>query len=158
MDEKQLKQAKTTFDTLCATLDDFDLKYKKDEEELGVYFTITGDDLPIGFFAQIDVERQLVRVQSDVEVAIPEDKRVELGIVISIINYALAEGCFDYNFLDGSISYRITASYRGSLLSKAVFEYILKATISIVERHNDQFLMIAKGKLSWQDIAKELLN
>ncbi len=156
MDEKVLKLAKNTYATLCAALDEVDLRYAKDADNLAVEFIMHGDDLPINIMAKVDAQRQIVSVLSKIDLNIPEDKMVDVGIVVSLINYCLADGSFDYNFINGRLLFRATTSFRDSMLGKDTFLYLLRLTVDVVEKYNDKFLMLVKGKLTWQQFVDEI--
>jgi hypothetical protein len=77
----------------------------------------------------------------------PEDKRVEGAIAVSVANYGLVDGSFDYDISDGEIRYRLTSSYRESILSDDLFEYMIMCAASTVDDYNDRFFMLAKGMI-----------
>jgi hypothetical protein len=58
------------------------------------------------------------------------------------------DGCFDYDLSDGQILFRLTSSYRDSLLSEALFEYMVMVSASTIDKYNDRFFMLAKGMIS----------
>ncbi len=154
-DEKKLKQARAAFDTLCQMLDDNEWNYDKDEEELVITCGVNGEDLPININVRVNVDSQLVSVLSYLPFKIPEDKRAEIAMAISAVNYILADGSFDYNFLDGSVMFRMTSSFVASLISKTVFEYMVMVSCKTMDDFNDKFLMIVKDKIDLQDFINE---
>ncbi len=156
MDDKKLKLAKNTFDTLCYTLTEAELNYARDDENLTVDFIMHGDDLPINIIMRVDADKQLVSVLSKIDLNIPEEKRVEIGIVVSLINYCLADGSFDYNFINGNLLFRATSCFKDSMLGKELFLYLVRLTIDVVEKYNDQFLMLIKGNITWQQFAEKI--
>lgn len=147
MDERKLKNAQNVYKTLCDELDGKNVHYQKHPEDLVVTFTMQGDDLPMQIIVNVDAERELVRLASPIPATIGADKRLEGAIATSQVNYYLADGSFDYDYTTGRIFFRITSSYVDSLISKKVFEYLITATLFIVEEYNDKFLMLAKGLL-----------
>lgn len=144
-DEKKLKSARTVYKTMCDMLDEKDYKYEKHDDELFVRFIVTGDDLPMEFICAIDANRQLVRLLSLLPVKFGEDKRLEGAIAASRANYMIVDGSFDYDYRKGSMLFRLTSSFRDSLLSKDLFEYMIGVSTYTVDEYNDKFLMIAKG-------------
>ena len=48
------------------------------------------------------------------------------------------------------ILFRLTSSYRESILSEDLFEYMIMIAASTVDVYNDKFFMISKGMLSIQ--------
>lgn len=153
-DETQLKQAKIAFDTLCEMLDEIKWKYEKDEERLVVTCSAQGDDLPIDVRMEVSAERQGVSFMSELPFTVPEDKRVEVALAIHVINYALADGSFDYNLGNGRVLFRMTSTFKGSLLGKEAFEYILDVTCGTVDDYNDKLLMIMKDRMTIEELVK----
>lgn len=154
-DEKKLKQAKVTFDALCEMLDEHGVHYEKNTDELFVHFYMNGDDIPMEVVAAVDAERDLVRILSPLPFAFSEAKRLEGAIATCQANYRMADGSFDYNFRDGKILFRMTSSYKESLLSKELLGYMIACSAFTVDNYNDKFLMIDKGLLSLDDFIKQ---
>ena len=59
-EQEALKLAKTTFNTLCKTLEHHDWFFKKDEEKLRIECGAQGDDLPMEITIKVDPERMLI--------------------------------------------------------------------------------------------------
>ena len=154
--EKDLKNAKKAYDTLCAMLDDNDYKYEKHEEDLVVTFGVRGEDLPMDIVAAIDEDRQLVRIFSKMPFKVDAEKRIEVAIALCQTNYNLVDGSFDFDLADGSVIFRITSSFRECLISKDLFEFMIAYSCFVVDRYNDQLLMLNKGTLSLEDYISQL--
>ncbi len=146
-DEKQLKKAKTVFDSLCSMLDGKKGRYDKHEDDLVVTFIVGGDDIPMHMIIKVDAERELVRLVSPIPVVFEDDKRVEGAIATSQVNYRLADGSFDYDFREGKVLFRMTSSFRDSLISEDLLEYMMGCASYTVDEYNDKFLMLAKGMI-----------
>lgn len=153
-DEKTIKNAKSTFNTLCTYLDKIGWHYEKHEEDLTIHFGVRGDDLPMDFFIELDADRELIKLFSPLPFNFDESKRVEGAIVICRANYKLADGYFDYNYKDGGILYKITNSFKSSLMSQEFFRYLVGVSVSTVDQFNDKFLMVSKGVMPVEDFFK----
>ena len=153
-EEKALRQAKAAYDTLCETLKERKWHYEGDDENLEITCGARGDDLPMEIRIRVDPERLIVTLLSELPFSIPEDKRVETALAVSVINYALADGSFDYNFLDGSLVFRMTSSYRESLVSKDMFEYMLYVSCKTIDDYNDKLFMIVKNNMTIEDLIR----
>jgi hypothetical protein len=154
-DEKQIKQAKVVFGLLCDMLDEDEWHYDKDEERLSITCSARGEDLPIQIYLQVDPARYLVSLYSQMPYKVSEEKRTELAIATCIANDALADGSFDYNIFKGVIIFRMTNSYRESLISKELLKYMVYIACNTVDTYNDKFFMISKGALSLEDFMKK---
>lgn len=157
-DEKKLEQAKTVYSSIGKMLVARNWKYDKDEEKLTIFLKVTGDDLPMDFVIRALPEQQLIRIISFLPAKMPEDKIVEGAVATAIVTNKLADGSFDFDISDGSIMYRITSSFRDSLIGEKLLAYMIDISSAIVDEYNDKFFMLAKGMLSLEDFMKAELN
>lgn len=153
-EEKDLKQAQAVFNALCERLDEHDWHYDKYEDDLTIKCGAQGDDLPIQLLIEVDKQRQIVSLLSQMPFAIPENRRAALAVAVSAANSSIIDGSFDYDFLSGRIIFRLTSSYRESLIGKELFTYMLSCACYTIDEYNDKFLMVAKKEMS----AEEILN
>lgn len=154
-DEKKLKNARLVFNTLCGMLDEKDFKYEIHEEDLVVTFGMSGEDIPMNFVINVDAERELIRVLSLLPFEFEEDKRVDAAIATGQINYRLADGSFDFDYKTGRVIFRMTSSYKDSLISMDVFEYMIAVASFTIDEYNDKLLMLAKGTASVDEFFKK---
>ena len=143
--------AKTVYSDLCKSLDKRGWHYKKHEEDLVVTFTFDGEDLPMDFVLAVDTDRQLLRVFSRLPFTVPEDKRKDLAVATCVATYGLMDGSFDYDIEKGTISYRLTASFRESKIGDGLFQYLIIRSNLTVDKFNDRFLALCKGFISLDD-------
>ena len=155
-DAKQLKNAESVYKTLCEMLDEHKWRYDRHDKDLCITFTATGEDIPRNFVVAIDPERDLVRLISPMPFRFSESKRIEGAIATCQVNYKLADGSFDYSFSEGRINFRMTSSYKDSLISKELFAYMIGCAGYTVDAYNDKFLMIDKGLIAIEDFVKSL--
>ena len=147
-DAENLELAKGTFATLCRTLDAHEWKYRKNEEKLTVECGAQGEDLPMELTVQVDADRMLVMLLSQLPFKISEEKRVDGALAISFVNDQLVDGCFDYDISTGKVFYRMTNSFRDSILDGEVFTYMLFCACQTIDEYNDKLLMLSKGMLT----------
>lgn len=150
-DEKKTALAQQVYRDLCAALDRKDWNYEKDEEKLIIHFRVSGDDIPISMIVLVDADRQLIRVMSPMPFEIAEDKRIEGAIATCVASFGMADGNFDYDFGEGTIMFRMTASFRDSQIGDTLFYYLIDCSCTMVDKYNDQFLALNKGMLSIND-------
>lgn len=150
MAEPNMTKAKETFASLCRMLDNRNWHYDKIEEDLMIKSSVKGEDLPIDFIMRVNPRNEIVSFLSWMPFKVEESKRVDVALATCVVNYILADGSFDYDLTDGSILFRMTSSYRGSVLSEDLFEYMLMVAASTVDDYNDKFFMISKGMLTIQ--------
>ena len=155
MAEVNMQKAKEIFDALVDMLDTRDWKYEKFEEDLVIKSGIKGEDLPIEFIVVVKPKNQVVQLLSRLPFQIPEEKRVDAAIAICVANNGLVDGSFDYDISDGEIRYRLTSSYRESVLGKDLFEYMIMVAAGTVDNYNDKFFMLAKNMITIQQFIEQ---
>lgn len=143
--------AQKMFDTLCAALDARNWRYTKKEDAMRVVFTVQGEDLPMHFMLSVDADRQLVRLLSLLPFEFDQDKRMEGAIACCAASYDMVDGSFDYDISDGSVMFRMTQSFRDSVISEQVLHYLIECSCAMVDKYNDLFLAINAGVLSIGD-------
>lgn len=139
------------FETICAALDANNWTYEKNTEKLMVLLTVTGEDMPMHFMITVDANRQLIRLISLLPFSFDEDKRMEGAIACCAASYGMADGSFDYDVSDGSVMFRMTQSFRESMISDKVVHYLIDCSCAMVDKYNDLFLAINAGVLSIGD-------
>ena len=150
--EKDFKQAQAVFKALCTMLDEHNWHYEKDEKELKLHCGARGDDLPIELRIEVDVERKIVCLLSQMPFAVPENRRTAMAVAVSVANNGMVDGDFDYDYLTGAIIFRMTSSFFDSLIGKNMFEYMLSCACYTVDEYNDKFLMVAMKDMSANEI------
>ena len=145
MADEKMMQAQAVFNTVCAALDKNDWNYDKDEEELTIRCGVNGDDLPMRITVNVDAKRSLLLVFSTLPFTVPEDKRLDVAIAVSVVNNNLVDGSFDYDLSDGSLFFRLTNSFIESTIGTELIQYMIACTCSTVDDYNEKFLMLGKG-------------
>ena len=146
-DEKELKLAGEVYRTICRMLDERDWKYGKEEDKMIIFFGVNGDDLNMPFVIYVDASRQLVRMSSRFPFEIPESERVPVAVALNYVNYRLADGSFDFNLADGTVTFRITTCFKESLIGTDLFSYMVDCTTNTVDDYNDKVLALAKKEI-----------
>lgn len=149
-------QAKRAYATVIAMMDNDNLKYARDDENLRIDLGFDTDDLEVKIKFMIDEERELVRIFSFLPFKFPEDKRVEGAVATCVANHGMVNGSFDYDFSDGELLFKLVNSYKGDAFSEEAARYMLGVAVSTVDNYNDRFFALAKGLMTLSDfVAKE---
>lgn len=153
MDDANLqKQAKQTFDTLCRMLDNKQWHYQKDVESYTINCGVQGDDLPMDISIEVDAQRQLIVLLSIIPFTVPEDARMDMAMAICAANAYIVDGSFDYDVTRGRIIFRMTSSFRDSLISEDLFEYMLVVSCNTIDDCNDKFLVACKKHMTVDEL------
>ena len=158
MAELNMAKAKETYAILCKMLDDGDWKYKKIEEDLVISAGIKGDDFPIEFIMRVNPRSEVISFISWMPFKVEESKRIDMALAVCAANYGMVDGSFDYDITDGTILFRLTSSYRESIISPELLEYMIMVSASTVDEYNDKFFMISKGMLTVQQFIESEQN
>lgn len=150
-DENKMLLAKQVFQTLCDAIERRKWTFEKNNEELVAHFQVSGDDIPMEFILFIDAERQLIRLLSPIPFKINEAKRMEGAVACCAASFGMADGSFDYNLSDGSIVFRMTASFDGCVIGEGLFQYMISCACAMIDKYNDRFLAIDKGLIDISD-------
>ncbi len=154
-EEIKMELAKKNYESLCRALDEKEWHYKKYEEDLVISSGIKGKDLPIEFIVSVSPERELVSFLSHLPFSIENSKRIDLALAVCAANYALPDGGFDYNVTNGEISFRLSASYRNSVLNSEIYDYMVMFSCLLIDKYNDKFFMLSKGALDIEAFLSE---
>lgn len=157
-EDKKIKRAQKVYKNMCAELKKHGIKFGENEKDLETFFRVTGDDLPMDFIVKVDAERELVRLNSTLPVTFKEGNLIQGAVATCQLNYVLADGCFDYSVTDGTITYKMTSSYKDSLLSGEVFVYLVGIAMGTVERYNDKLYMLAEEKISLAEFFADIMG
>ena len=147
-DEMKLAKAQKAYAIICSALDQRNWHYNKDEDKFVTYFGVNGEDLPMQFIIRADEERQLIRLHSPLSFKIGEDKRVDGSVATNMMNYKMADGSFEYNLADGTIVFKMTASYHDTEISEDLIHYMIGCSCAMVDKYNDGLLALSKGIIS----------
>lgn len=148
--------ANQVYRTLCDALDERGWSYEKEEEQLLVHFGVRGNDVPMQILILVDTDRQLIRVMSPIGFKMKQDNLLDGAIACTVASYGMVDGNFDYDVSDGSIVYRLTASYRGSKIGKGLFHYLIDCTCATVDDYNKKFLGLNNGTLTLQNFIEQV--
>ena len=148
MSDMKKARAKEVFDLLCKCLDNRDWNYERVDDDLVVYFNVSGDDLPVKYIFLVDDDRQLIRLLSPMSFDMVEDKRIDGAIAACHASYGLVHGNFDYDVAKGNIAFRMVHSYFEDEVTEEIIYYMIDLAGVIVDKYNDKFFALNKGYMS----------
>lgn len=155
-DVNKAEKAQEVYETLCAAIEKRGWHFNKEEALKLVRIGLRGEDLPMDFFFVVDEERMIIRLMSRLPFAMKEDKRIDGAIMTCAATNKLANGCFDYDISKGTITFRMTASYRESMIGEGLFDYLIDCAATTVDRYNDQFFAINLGLTTIQEFLEKM--
>lgn len=155
LDEMKELNAKKIYDLVISVLDKRGWHYDN-SEEMVIRYSVKGDDLPIDFVINIDVERQFLQILSPFSFNFSEEKRVEGAVAVSALNLMLLYGSFDYNFEKGIICYRMTVPFSESEIGFGLIDFLVSCTCSLIDDYNDSLFALGKGYININEFMEKL--
>ena len=147
-DEKAMKQAQSVYETICKTLESKKWNFTRHDEKLMITCGARGEDLPMDFFIIVNPHAQVVSIISPMPFKMAEDKMVVAALAVCVANNGMVNGSFDYDLANGEIRFRVVSSFRESILSEELFNYMVLLAAATIDDYNDKFLMVSKGMLT----------
>ncbi len=152
----KIDEARVMFNTLCQTLDNLRWKYNKEEADgrFSVYTSAVGKDLTMRLTVNIDVDRQLMYLKSPMPFPVPENMRDTMAIAITRANWSMLNGCFEMDFSDGFIAFKMIVPYMSSMISTDVCRYLVLLSCNMIDKFNDKFKAIADGRMTVEELQR----
>ena len=156
VDERVAKRGKEVFETICEMMDDNGWHYKKKEEELSVAIGFDTEDYDINLHFFVDIQTQKITLLSMLPFSIKEESVDACAIAACEVNYRMKDGDFLYDFEHNNIFFKLTTSFKGSLLSKSLMTSFMDLAYAILDVYNDQFAALNNGEMSLNDFIKKI--
>lgn len=148
MADVNMRKALDVFDDVKAMFRKNNWTFDADEEKLVIKTGFKSDDLPINFRFRVHSRNELVLIVSELPIDINKSKREDIAMAVSYANFKMLDGSFDFDYKEGKIYFRLTSSYRNSLLNSELYEYMVNVSVGTIDDYNDKFNAINEGKMS----------
>lgn len=111
-----------------------------------------GNDLPIPRTISVNAENEIISLYSVLPFEVPEDKRTAVAVAASAANVITVAGSFDFNCMNGMLLFRMTNTFRGSLIGKEIFSHLIFTACQTVDAYNDKFCKVIVENMSDEEI------
>ncbi len=148
-------RALKAYEELKGVLRRVGFRCKAYDDKLKISFDKYGDDLPMSF--DVFVDDELLTLESVLPFTVEEGRRKDLSCAACIVTNLLIDGSFCFQSKDGKIIFRLTTSYKDELGGKAL-EYMYARSLSTVERYNDKFHRLSRGRIKLKDFIDEVYD
>lgn len=146
------QDAQRTYDTLCAMLDKIKWKYQRDDEKLIIRTSAIGKDLTMPLHIVVSETRNVMYTKSPLPFVVPQERRTDMSVATSIVNFSMLNGCFEFDMASGFLGFRIVVPFGGCQISEATCHYMVMLTCEMVDKFNDKFQKISKGEMSLDEL------
>ncbi len=149
-------EAKIVYQTLCEALDNMQWKYNTEENEdnFAVFTSAVGKDLTMKLVIRIDVDRQLMYLKSPMPFTVPEDKRDLLALALTRANWSMLNGCFEMDYSDGFVAFKLVIPYMQSMISVEVCRYMIILSCNMIDKFNDKLKAVTEGEMTLEELQK----
>jgi hypothetical protein len=156
--EKVSKRGKEVLDTICEMMDDNGWHYQKKEEdgEFSVAIGFDTEDYDINLHFFVDLQTQKITLLSMLPFSIKEESVDACAIAACELNYSMKDGDFLYDFTHNSLFFKLTTSFKGSLLSKSLISSFMDLAYAILDIYNDRFAALNDGEISLSDFINRI--
>lgn len=159
--QEQLALAQKVHDQITAFLSGMKVQIYSDDFKDDMHLMkckITGDDLTMQLNIVVRADQQVAAVYSPMPFDVPEDKRLEMAVAITAVNYGLYEGSFDYDIKTGNIVFRLSNCFKGGAFNETLPEHMIFRSLRIVDHYNDKLLVLANGTITLERFLEVMDN
>ena len=93
----------------------------------------------------IDLRDDKYLVFATINLNVDESVREQMACLLTRINYKLIFGCFEMDFSDGEVRFRISVNCDGCLPSRSVVQDSIIIPAMMMEKYGDAILMVMMG-------------
>lgn len=157
LEQKRIENAEKNTAALISMLDSRNLKYTVEERTAArthIRIHFTGEDIPITLHIILRTDRQIASVLSAMPFYMTEAHRADAAVAVAAANHGLIDGSFDLDMRTGEIRFRLTSCFIESVLSEALFSYLMFVSAETIDRYNDRFMALNTGQLSLEEFLK----
>ncbi len=152
---ENMELAQELYETMCSFMDKKGFVYDKVEKDLMVVTGGTGEDLPILLSMQVNKDINQIMAMSIMPFSVKDEYLVQTATAIAYANYECVMGQFALH-KDNKIIFTLSTAYNDCIIGEDMFDYLFRAIVTIVDRFNDKFVIVANNKLSLEQI-KDLI-
>lgn len=152
-------RARTMYGTICQTMDDMDWRYTKKEDDANLYVTTAskgGNCDVIYVNIAVGIKNSSIYVYSPMTFKVPQERRDDVALAITRINWTMLNGCFDMNYADGYLSFKVADFFLDSILGSEVVKYMILVVCSMVDKHIKYILDVIDGRMTIAELEEEL--
>lgn len=157
MDKQEKKSAQTEFKSVCSVLDSRYWQYEKNEDALEVNFTADGKTMPLSVRVKVNPEHMTVTVfVYMLPVELPEGKDAQLAIAAALLNEEVVHGSFDVDFSARRMFFRVSTSYRNSVIDEEAYFYLIAVAFSTVDNVAATIKALCDGKVNVEQMLEKI--
>lgn len=157
-DESKTGFAERNYQRLCQTLEKMQWKFTRHDDRREIVTSAIGADLTIALRFYVNAERQLMYVKSPMPYQIAESAREVVGKAVNMANFAMLNGCFEYDEAEGYLAFRMVIPFDRCELNEEICKYLILLTCQMVDKYNDKFFSLSKGEITLEQFKQTTLQ
>lgn len=119
-----------------------------------ISFNLDSELSSLGFV--IRAENGMLMFRSVLPVKAEESSRAVVAEYLLRANYGMKNGCFDFDFNDGEISFRVFLYCADAVPTKKQVFYAMKLSIAMVKRYDDGLLKVMHGNENPAEVIRQI--
>lgn len=90
----------------------------------------------------------LVSISSVLGQRVPAERRMEMTLLLTLANYGLRMGAFQFDFSDGEVRFHTSADVEDSTLSRAMIRNLLYTNLATTDHHYRAIMAVSYGNVA----------
>lgn len=133
-----------------------DWKFTVDEQKPIVRLSISGKNGKFRCYGRGDDEDGDFVFYSVYQITVPDEKRQEVAIYLTLANYGLTMGNFEMDLRDGEIRYKTSIRLDGAPFDERIVRHIIYANVSTADKYFPGVMRILYGDIAPQQAVEEV--
>lgn len=134
-ERKSTKLAAEVYRTCCSAFDAKKWEYKKSDRKRQLDFPVVISGVSTDFTLTVDASRQLVRMVARFPEKVSTEKIPEVSWALCQANCKMADGSFDLDMTDSTVSFRIAAFFYSGSIGEGFVENMIFFAIACIKKY-----------------------
>jgi hypothetical protein len=135
------------------------IEWKPDHvDDTTILIRVRGHRFLVTLCVCVDDAARMVVCYGVLPVQVEPERRLSVAEAIMRINQGLRLGCFDLDFGDGEVRFRVGCDVEGGVLTQHMALTMLAAISGSVDRYGPALMSVIFGQVSPEDAARRALN
>lgn len=143
--------AKKMYNTLINTLTNMGWQFDPEENNLIVRTSSKGKHIAIKIFIKVDEARSVMYLKSSMPFQVKESQRDLISNAVNVANYAMLNGCFEFDRKDGYLAFRMVMPFMESDISENACHYMVTLSCRMVDKFNNCFKSLNDGLMTLEE-------
>ncbi len=147
MDDIKLKIATNVYNSIVEKLQGRGYELEREDDSLTAYFQAETSVLPITFAVTVNADKQSLMLIATSDITFPKDRLSDGAIATCVTNCMLVDGGFEFEYATGKLVFRVSSSFKGSVISTDVFDYLFRRAYNASLTYCTELSKLAKGEI-----------